>query len=157
MEPMRWNNADPNPGARPQTSVFRGDKGLDVANQNRASGGGRKMFLTSPYIDQGDSAQNPVSEMIRRYFASWEYPWPDGKVENMSRTIAAGKVRMSLRLLLLSVCLALLILPTKGRTAPKPAGTQQVDQKAPSSCPVTIGRKSPISSAEFFGSGSAHW
>src|SRR6266700_5003493 len=52
MEPMRWNNADPNPGARPQTSVFRGDKGLDVANQNRASGGGRKMFLTSPYIDQ---------------------------------------------------------------------------------------------------------
>ena len=75
----------------------------------------------------------------------------------MSRTIAAGKVRMSLRLLLLSVCLALLILPTKGRTAPKPAGTQQVDQKAPSSCPVTIGRKSPISSAEFFGSGSAHW
>ncbi len=28
--------------------VFSGDKGLDVANQNRASGGGRKMFLTSP-------------------------------------------------------------------------------------------------------------
>ena len=52
MEPMRWNNADPNPGARPQTSVFRGDKGLDVANQNRASGGGRKMFLTTPFIDQ---------------------------------------------------------------------------------------------------------
>src|SRR6266700_4703488 len=52
MEPMRWNNADPNPGARPQTSVFRGDKGLDVANQTRASGGGRKMFLTSPYIEQ---------------------------------------------------------------------------------------------------------
>ena len=25
------------------------------------------------------------------------------------------------------------------------------------SCPVTIGRKSPISPAEFFGSGSAHW
>src|SRR5438876_403755 len=52
-----WKNgesfdADPNPGARPQTSVFRGDKGLDGANQNRASGGGRKMFLTSPYIDQ---------------------------------------------------------------------------------------------------------
>src|ERR1700693_6023472 len=27
----------------------------------------------------------------------------------------------------------------------------------PSSCPVTIGRKSPISPAEFFGAGSAHW
>src|SRR5678816_4599277 len=26
-----------------------------------------------------------------------------------------------------------------------------------SSCPVTIGRKSPISAAEFFGAGSAHW
>jgi hypothetical protein len=26
-----------------------------------------------------------------------------------------------------------------------------------SSCPVTIGRKSPISGAEFFGAGSAHW
>lgn len=26
-----------------------------------------------------------------------------------------------------------------------------------SSCPVTIGRKSPVSPAEFFGAGSAHW
>jgi hypothetical protein len=52
MELSRWNNADPNPGARSQTSVFRGDKGLDVANKNRASGEGRRMFLTSPYIDQ---------------------------------------------------------------------------------------------------------
>ena len=63
---------------------------------------------------------------------------------------------MSLRLLL-SVCLALLILPTRVQTAPKPAGAQQVDEKAPLSCPATIGRKSPIPSAEFFGSGSAHW
>jgi hypothetical protein len=39
---------DPNPGARHRTGVFRGDRGLDVANQNRASGGGRKMFLTCP-------------------------------------------------------------------------------------------------------------
>ena len=28
------------------------DKGLDAANHNRASGGGRKMFLTSPLIEQ---------------------------------------------------------------------------------------------------------
>src|SRR2546428_3625469 len=62
MEPMRWNNADPNPGARPQTSVFRGDKGLDVANQNRASGGGRKMFLTCPYIDQATTPIIPGSD-----------------------------------------------------------------------------------------------
>lgn len=63
---------------------------------------------------------------------------------------------MSLRILLLSICLTLLM-PTRGRTAPKPAGAQPVDAKAPSSCPATIGRKSPIPSAEFFGSGSAHW
>ena len=30
-------------------------RGLDVANQIRASGGGRKMFLTSPYIEQAIS------------------------------------------------------------------------------------------------------
>src|ERR1017187_7159857 len=47
MQLLRWNN----PGARHHTSVFYGE-GLDVANQTRASGGGRKMFLTSPYIDQ---------------------------------------------------------------------------------------------------------
>lgn len=27
-------------------------RGLDIAKQTRASGGGRKMFLTSPYIEQ---------------------------------------------------------------------------------------------------------
>jgi len=52
MELLRWNNADPNPGARHQTSVFRGEKGLDVAENIRASGGGRKMFLTSSLIEQ---------------------------------------------------------------------------------------------------------
>ena len=64
---------------------------------------------------------------------------------------------MKLRLLLLSVCLALLTFPTKGRSSSQPAGTQQVDENASSSCPVTIGRKSDISPAEFFGAGSAHW
>src|ERR1035437_2547588 len=47
MQRLRWNN----PGTR-HTSVFYRDRRLDVANQTRASGGGRKMFLTSPYIDQ---------------------------------------------------------------------------------------------------------
>src|SRR5438132_14244359 len=41
-------NTDPNPGPRLQTSAFRGNKGLEVANKNRASGEGRRMFLTSP-------------------------------------------------------------------------------------------------------------
>ena len=48
------------PGARHHTSVFYGE-GLDVANQTRASGGGEKMFLTSPYIDQAFSQACAVS------------------------------------------------------------------------------------------------
>ena len=58
MELLRWNNADSNPGAQPQTSVFRSDKGLDVANKNRAYGEGRRMFLTSLLIEPGDYTQN---------------------------------------------------------------------------------------------------
>jgi hypothetical protein len=52
MELLRWNNADSNSGAQPQTSVFRSDKGLDVANKNRAYGEGRRMFLTSLLIEK---------------------------------------------------------------------------------------------------------
>jgi hypothetical protein len=52
MELLRRNNANSNPGAQPQTSVFRSDKGLDVANKNRAYGEGRRMFLTSLLIEQ---------------------------------------------------------------------------------------------------------
>jgi hypothetical protein len=40
------------PRARHQTRVFYGDQGLDVAEKIRASGVGRKMFLTTPFIDQ---------------------------------------------------------------------------------------------------------
>ena len=57
MEPPRWtSNYDRIPvvsGAqalRLEPSVS--DKGLDVANQNRASGEEGEMFLTCPYIDQ---------------------------------------------------------------------------------------------------------
>src|SRR5437868_4477147 len=57
---------------------------------------------------------------------------------------ARGGMQMRVILLLLSVYLALLTLPTSGRSAPQSVGTQQVDEKAPSSCPVTIGRKSDI-------------
>src|ERR1035437_1273095 len=48
MQLLRWNN----PGARHQTSVFYGERGWISRTKTRASGGGRKMFLTSPYIDQ---------------------------------------------------------------------------------------------------------
>jgi hypothetical protein len=64
---------------------------------------------------------------------------------------------MSLRLLLPSVCLALLILPTRGQSCAEAPRNSKQNKTAPSSCPVTIGRKSPIAPAEFFGSGSAHW
>ena len=47
-----------------------------------------------------------------------------------------------------------LIVLTLSSAALNPAGTQQ---RADSSCPVTIGRKSPISPKWFFGSSSAHW
>jgi hypothetical protein len=53
MDLTRWNNADPKPGhyLRLASSVLT--SGLDVANKTRASGGGRKMFSTPPYINQG--------------------------------------------------------------------------------------------------------
>src|SRR5580693_5514899 len=39
------------------------DKGLDAANHNRASGGGRRMFLTSLLIEQA--------------FYHWQFPFAD--------------------------------------------------------------------------------
>ena len=43
----------PNHRARHKTRAsLLSDKGLDAANHNRASGGGRRMFLTSPLIEQ---------------------------------------------------------------------------------------------------------
>src|ERR1700722_791327 len=56
MEPLRWNEAKPKDHRtkHENQACLVADKGLDVANYSRASGGGRKMFLTSPLIDQGD-------------------------------------------------------------------------------------------------------
>src|SRR5580704_17202192 len=43
----------PNHRARHKTrAALLSDKGLDAANHYRASGGGRRMFLTSPLIEQ---------------------------------------------------------------------------------------------------------
>jgi len=66
-----------------------------------------------------------------------------------------GRVQMSRRIL--SVFLALLISPTTGKTVPRPSSDEKAGKATPVSCPVTIGRKSDISPAEFFGSGSAYW
>jgi hypothetical protein len=54
MEPLRWNEAKPKDHRtkHENQACLVADKGLDVANYTRASGGGRKMFLTSPLIDQ---------------------------------------------------------------------------------------------------------
>src|SRR6202035_3776794 len=54
MEPLRWNEAKPKDHRtkHENQACLVADKGLDVANYSRASGGGRKMFLTSPLIDQ---------------------------------------------------------------------------------------------------------
>jgi hypothetical protein len=53
MEPLRWNEAKPKDHRtkHENQACLVADKGLDVANYSRASGGGRKMFLTSPLID----------------------------------------------------------------------------------------------------------
>ena len=61
---------------------------------------------------------------------------------------------MNRTLLLASISIALMIVPIAGSAAPKSSGNQKTPH---SSCPVTIGRKSPISPTDFFGSTSAHW
>jgi hypothetical protein len=47
------------PKARHQTSVFQWREGLDGANHTRAPGGGKTMFLTSPFIDQAIALKTP--------------------------------------------------------------------------------------------------
>src|ERR1700693_2202339 len=61
MEPLRWNEAKPKDHRtkHENQACLVADKGLDVANYSRASGGGRKMFLTSPLIDQAISLKTP--------------------------------------------------------------------------------------------------
>src|SRR5437667_2590019 len=59
MQLLRWNNAEPTPGpdTRPASSMVQG---LDAAEKIRASGVGRKMFLTSPLIEQALAFQTPA-------------------------------------------------------------------------------------------------
>ena len=55
-----------------------------------------------------------------------------------------------------SAFLILLAVSTVGFCQLRPSGDQR-DTTHPQSCPVTIGQKSDVDPAEFFGSGSAHW
>src|SRR6266480_6240360 len=57
MQLLRWNN----PGAGHQASLFHGERGWMSRNKTCASGGGRKMFLTSPFIDQAFALKTPVT------------------------------------------------------------------------------------------------
>src|SRR4029077_9244374 len=53
MQLLRWSNAKPETtGQDTRLERHSSDKGLDAANHNRASGGGRRMFLTSSLIEQ---------------------------------------------------------------------------------------------------------
>src|SRR4029077_19761482 len=53
MQLLRWSKAKPETtGQDTRLERHSSDKGLDAANHNRASGGGRRMFLTSSLIEQ---------------------------------------------------------------------------------------------------------
>jgi hypothetical protein len=52
------------PRAQHYTSVFYGQRGLDVANQTRASGTGRKVSLTCPLIEQAITRFEPQSGIL---------------------------------------------------------------------------------------------
>jgi hypothetical protein len=61
MEPSKTKNHR----ARHKTRAsLISDKGLDAANHHRASGGGRKMFLTSPLIEQAITRFEPQSGIL---------------------------------------------------------------------------------------------
>src|ERR1700687_4055840 len=52
MQLLRWSKAKPETtGQDTRLERHSSDKGLDAGNHNRASGGGRRMFLTSPLIE----------------------------------------------------------------------------------------------------------
>ena len=67
MQLLRWNKAKPKDHRTKhenQASLVA-DKGLDVANHNGTSGGGRNMFLTSLLIDQAIAQSCAVCSPFR--------------------------------------------------------------------------------------------
>jgi hypothetical protein len=61
LQLLRWKQSKTrNLGARHKIRAsLISDKGLDAANHNRASGAGRRMFLTSPLIEQAITRFDP--------------------------------------------------------------------------------------------------
>jgi hypothetical protein len=62
MQLLTWSKAKPETtGQDARLEPHSSDKGLDAANHDRASGGGRRMFLTSPLIEQAITLIDPGS------------------------------------------------------------------------------------------------
>src|ERR1043166_4839643 len=51
MQLLRWSKSKTHRARHKTRASLLSDTGLDAANHNRASGGGRRMFLTSPLIE----------------------------------------------------------------------------------------------------------
>src|SRR5712692_1539360 len=64
------------------------DKGLDAANHNRASGGGSRMFLTSPLIEQAITLTTPINEYmtISRQLLVTHAKWGRHDMQDRSRS-----------------------------------------------------------------------
>ena len=60
MQLLRWNNADPIPRARHQTSVFYGERGWMSRKFPRLPVEGEVFSLTSPFIDQAIALIDPL-------------------------------------------------------------------------------------------------
>src|ERR1022692_1338928 len=71
MEPLRWNEAKPKDHRtkHENQACLVADKGLDVANYSRASGGGRKMFLTSPLQELGQQLLSNQQPSLAKFLA----------------------------------------------------------------------------------------
>src|SRR4029077_19142036 len=68
MQLLRWSKAKPETtGQDTRLERHSSDKGLDAANNNRASGGGRRMFLTSSLIEQAWLLKNSHSRSSQKF------------------------------------------------------------------------------------------
>jgi hypothetical protein len=107
MQLLRWATQGRN--TTPASFMVRG---LDVANQTRAAGGGRKMFLTCPFIDQAvtlkfrllsidfgferfsQSTSAYITHLIRKIRASLIHPKSAPQrvhiVQNVSRCLSSS-------------------------------------------------------------------
>jgi hypothetical protein len=62
---LRWNNVRPDlgpQGKKAKPNASHSGQGLEIKETFSTSGRGRKMFLTSPLIDQALALRAPVNE-----------------------------------------------------------------------------------------------